>query len=207
MLTYAFAIDSAITCVDKYLLSDKTLMELFVETFNEDTKNKFAFEADNLLHPCAWNGVQCDVLGSVKALNWNTFGTGGTLYLEYLPTKVESVELVFNSLLGTIDSSVLPQCLEILNLAFNRLTGGVDLRAFPFRMREICLQSNNLQGCINLGALPEGLEKLNLGKNSFRGEVDLRVLPINLCSLGLRGNRFDRVIQPDVLPEQFPVIS
>ena len=206
MIHFAFAIDSAVTTVDKSLLSDQTLMELFVETLGDAARSAFTDADEAFTDACSWYGVQCDSVGNVQEINWNTMKAGGTLRLEFLPLHTESIEMVYNSMHGGLSPRCLPTGLRNLNLGFNLLGGTVDFTAFPDSLRAIYVQNNNFQGSINLELLPIGLQVLNVSKNSFRGCVNLMHLPRTLEKLGLRGNLFDQVLRPATLSDRIEML-
>ncbi|CAA7401136.1 unnamed protein product [Spirodela intermedia] len=143
---------------------------------------------------CLWEGVICDVDGSVLRLRLPGRGLGGTISssLEGLARLVE-LNLSHNSLDGVLPQSLLwMDHIVILDVSFNRLHGqllppppiensGQSSASASRPIQSLNVSSNRFTGELpKLPRLPH-LRELNASNNSFSGSI-----PSSVCGLSPR---------------------
>ena len=198
------SIDSSSSRVDGYSLSDQDRMELLIDGFSSDSKQRYKNDKGFYIDVCEWNGVKCDSKGSITRVEYyNTldFTYQGRIELSYLPQTVVRVFGESLQLDGTVDAYSLPQSLEELMLPYARLSGCVEMSALPRNMRNLTLRNNLLEGEIDLTSLPTDLEFLDLSNNNFRGCIKLKLLPSKLFEVHLSSNHLCGNIDLNFLPD------
>ena len=210
------SVDPSLGRVDYSLMSDQTLMEMFIEGFDDETTQKYQDSEGMYLSVCKWSGIECDDDERVIGIEMDSTNVGGSLALCYVPPKVRElyirsgytskltgpVDLTClpegmrvlvlndNELTGEIDVTHLPDRMVYLYLHNNQLTGEIDLTHLPDRVSSFYIEDNQLAGEIHLTHLPNGMEYLHLQNNQFTGEIDLTQLPDGLRALHLENNQF-----------------
>lgn len=178
---------------------------------------------------CLWNGIICNVNGSViylffvkellagpispslsnltrlRTLDLRQNSLTGTIppELAALPS-LTSVKLSYNKLEGTIPSEFGRSTLRTLALHYNRLSGSLpDALWNCTGLRQLTIYANNLTGTISpsIGNLTN-LWTLRLSDNNFYGEIPSSIGNITgLIFIGLAGNSFNGTI-PSTICQQ-----
>ena len=213
------SVDPSLGRVDYSSLSDQTLMEMLIEGFDDETKNKYKDNEGMYLNVCKWSRIECDGDERVIRVVIETSSITGSLELCYVPPKVKelymrspyrseltgSVDLtrlpdgikylyLYNSeLSGEIDLAHLPGKMQLLYLQNNQLTGEIDLKQLPGGMKELALQNNKLTGGIDFTHLPDGMSYLNLDENHLTGQLVIKMLPPTMRVINARRNQFNAV--------------
>ena len=151
-------------------MTDQTLMEMLVEGFDDETKNKYKDKDGMYLDLSEWPCVTLDDDERVTKIDMSNANVSGSLELCYIPPKVER-----------------------LYLGSNRLTGEIDLTRLPDIMCGLYLQNNRLTGEINVTQLPGGMTHLYMNNNQLSGSLILKNLPQRLNAIDARGNHFDAI--------------
>ena len=194
------SVDPSLGRVDYRLLSDQTLMEMFIEGLDEDTENKYQDSEGMYLDVCDWSCIECDDDDRVIEIHIGSGIVSGSLEMRYLPPKVQRLNLAENQLTGEIDLKQLPDRVQSLDLSDNQLTGEMDLTRLPDGMERLELSSNRFIGEIDLTGLPDGMNGLYLNNNQFTGEIDLTQLPTELRWLDVSRNQLSGSIIINELP-------
>ena len=134
--------DDAIGRFDRSMLSQQSLMELFV--FGLDNVDRICGSRDDPREVCTWKGVTCNDDGEVEAFDWSmTWRDGtGTLEFNFLPRSMKDLRMHANALSGTIELAGLPENMKGLNLSHNALSGTLDLDDLPSSMEHLRLSDN-----------------------------------------------------------------
>ena len=92
--------DDGIGRVDTSMLSQQSLMELFI--FGLDEVEDICGSRDEPSEVCTWTGVTCNADGEVEKFRWATnFDYGsGTISLESLPCSVKNLNMSCNTLVA-----------------------------------------------------------------------------------------------------------
>ncbi|KNH05998.1 hypothetical protein XU18_3072 [Perkinsela sp. CCAP 1560/4] len=128
---FFIACDDGIGRVDRSMLSQQELMELFIFGLNEP--EEICGSRDDPADVCEWEGVKCNVDGEVERFLWiskKEDGTG-TLGFEFLPCSMKSLQMWNNALSGTIHLADLPGKIEVVYLCDNQLTGSLNFDRLP----------------------------------------------------------------------------
>ena len=187
------SVDPSIGRVDYSLMSDQTLMELFVDGFDEETKKKYQDNEGMYLDVCQWPQVECDDGERVIEIGADCRYISGSIQLCYVPAKVRALNLKppwTSKLTGSVDLTCLPEGMQTLRLNDHQLSGEIDLTQLPVRMCNLELKDNQLTGEIDLTHLPGSLSRLFLTSNQLSGKVDLTHLPYGMVYLHLENNQF-----------------
>ncbi|KNH05041.1 hypothetical protein XU18_3841 [Perkinsela sp. CCAP 1560/4] len=91
----------------------------------------------------------------------------GSIGLERLPARMESIRVFCNQLSGSLVLTQLPSNLEELILSKNQFSGALDLTRLPSSMSRLYLENNSFSGTLDLSQLPQGLEDLYLSDNEL----------------------------------------
>ena len=216
-------VDPNLGRVDLHSFSDQTLMEMLIEGFTEETKQRYKDERGVYLDVCEWESVRCDEAASVVEIQEYN-GLRGSLQLAYTPAKVRKIhtsdtelsgsiqltnlpesirelKLIRNAFSGALELTQMPRGMVGLTLNRNQFTGSVDLTKLPECMRDLSLAQNTLTGSVDLTKLPGGIEDVSLYNNQFTGSIDLTHLPQHMKYLGLHENQFAGSIDLTNLPQ------
>ena len=207
-------------------LDPQTRMEQLVQGFNN--KKIFYMEPYMCFYPfsllqespagdefkgvCFWPGVQCNLEGDIKRINFSkevfdgmrykthlSFG-GGTISLACMPLTVESFRLNSQGMRGTVDTKFLPRGLRAIQVMENALFGQFDVSSLPPALINGYFSKNLLNGPIDLTKIPENLQLLDLSQNSieqrtvYAGNFSSRIVAVHLTGnsigsvLGVDGN-------------------
>ena len=186
--------------VDYGSFSDQTLMEMFFEGFDEETKRRRQDTERVYLDVCKSKGVECDREARVIKLTMSKCKSG-SLQLRHLPPKFQCLLMSYGGLTGSIDLAALPQGMQVLTVASNKLTGSVDLAHLPQNLRYLGLVFNRFEGSIDLTQLPQGMKCLYLNNNRFSGCFNATHLPSNLGIIYATGNQFSATAFVDTQTE------
>ena len=141
---------------------DGTLLQRYVMVlFYFSFQWSFGFDGLDPVHTCDWPGVECDPLNKyVEHIEISGKSLEGSLVSEIgLLTRLKTLVLSHNSLLGTIDPSIFEYMpdLEVFDVSFNEIVGRVPNTLFQsLRIEEIILSHNLLHG-----QLPDDIEYSN----------------------------------------------
>mmetsp|Transcript_24763 Transcript_24763/g.38587 ORF Transcript_24763/g.38587 Transcript_24763/m.38587 type:complete len:224 (-) Transcript_24763:92-763(-) len=190
-------IDSFTGKVDKSTLSQKTLMELFIQGI--DNKERVCGSAADPKDISEWSNVVFNDNLEIIEINWSLDDLNGSIATEWLPATLQKLMITSDFLAehwlrGTVDLTVLPDALTYLNLSENNLNGTISLTSLPPRMEFLDISQNGLNGPLDLTKLPSTLEVLNLAWNSFSGVTDFSRLPESLKELSLLKNELEGTI-------------
>ena len=117
-VVYFACADNCIGRFDRSTLPQQTLMELFI--FGLDGVNKICGCRNNPVEVCEWGDVICSADGKVR--DSGSKSLQGTLSVECLPSSTKKIDMLWNSLIGTIKLAELPGRMENLRIHRNRLT-------------------------------------------------------------------------------------
>ena len=192
--------DDGIGRFDRSMLSQQSLMELFI--FGLNKPEKICGSQEDPDDVCEWKKVKCNGDGEVEEFRWvfkQENGTG-TVGFEFLPWSIKIVRMWNNALSGTIQLADLPGKIEVVDVSFNNLIGCLDLDRLPAAVRSVDLSENKFTGDISLENLPKGLEILSLLNNQLSGTICLTSLPTAFQSLYLHNNNFEGSLNFTQLP-------
>ena len=204
------SVDPSLGRVNYSLMSDQTLMEMFIEGFDEDTENKYQDSEGMYLDVCDWSCTKCDDAERVIQAEMHSTDVSGSLDLCYIPPKMKGLKITSfgnSKLTGSIDLTHLPHGMQILALESHHLTGGSDLTQFPDEMKYLKLRNKQFTGEIDLTHLSDGMHTLNLKENEFTGEIDFAHLPDRMKYLTLSSNQFTGEIDLEHLPDRMEHLS
>ena len=206
-----FSVDPSLGRVDYRLFSDQTLMEMFVDGFDDSTNKMLQDNEGMYLDVCKWSCVTCDDDHRVIKVDMERPDVGGSLELRYVPPKVKLLRIglpwMNGYLEGSVDLAHLPEGMKETDLRNNKLTGEIDLKQLPQGMIYLYLQNNRFTGEIDLAHLPDGMVRLYLESNRFIGEIDLTQLPGEMEELYLSNNKLTGEIDLTLLPEEMTELS
>ena len=172
--------------------SDQTLMEMFFEGFDEETRRMCQDAEGAYLDVCKWNGVECDRKARVIKLTQSKCKSG-SLQLCYLPPKFQCLLVNYAGLTGSLDLTQMPQSMLVLTVASNKLTGSIDLAHLPQNLFYLGLGFNQFHGSFDLTQLPQSMKYLDLNNNRFSGVFNATNLPSNLSKVDASGNQFSAI--------------
>ena len=187
------------------ILSQESMMEQFVNQVHSrpsswNLRKRSLFGGTKELPVCKWDGVRCNLNGSIVELNWNKnlVSFYGNLTWDFLPRTIETVQCSHhrdrhtgaidfttlppamvsffinnNALSGTVDLMNLPPGFRLLSANSNKFSGGIVLDFLPPAMNFLALSGNKLGGLLKIGILSPSLSKIYLGANEFTGVLDL----------------------------------
>lgn len=188
--------------IQRYILA---CLYFSTNTSNKWLKNKWLQgpECGDDKHE-AWDGIDCNANGEVRALVLDEFGLGGTIPAEIGHLyKLENLILKNNAeLTGTIPTTLAHLGnLRQLGLYNNNLSGVIpDIFEHTKSLKFINLENNNLHGSIPLEISNlSNLETLVLKNNHMEGIVPFEQLSeTSIKYLGLSNNRFASTISYDI---------
>ncbi|KAF8044149.1 hypothetical protein BT93_A2206 [Corymbia citriodora subsp. variegata] len=159
----------------QYLLSSWMLSSSNITSSNTSTNS------------CSWEGIRCNIAGSVTGINLTSIGLRGTLHefnFSSLP-NLSSLDLHDNELFGNIPPSIFTLCnLTFINLGYNQLSGRIPPEVGNSTMLNVLSFSNNLLS----GPVPSTLGNLNnlsllyLGNNRLTGPIPPELGKLNFLS-------------------------
>ena len=202
--------DPSLGRVNYSLMSDQTLMEMLIEGFDDETKQKYKDDGEMYLDVCDWSCTKCDDAERVIQAEMHSANVSGSVKLCYIPPKMKVLKITtfgISNLTGSIDLTQLPEGMQKLSLGNNKFTGEIDLTQLPDGMNMLFLDCNRLTGEVNLTHLPEGMQRLHLEYNQLRGEVDLAHLPNAMEFLSLVRNQFSGPLVIKKLPQRMNTID
>ena len=88
--------DDGIGRFDKSMLSQQTLMELFI--FGLDAAEDICGSRDDPREVCTWKGTKCNADGEVEAFLRTTHIASGTIDFKFLPCSMTGLIMVENNL-------------------------------------------------------------------------------------------------------------
>ena len=203
-VTLSLSVDPSLGRVDYSSFSDQTLMETFIDGFDEENRNRCQDKDGLFLDVCEWFCIDCNADKRVTKIYVHYHLLNGTLQLPFVPPKVIAVELAWKKLTGSADLTRLPQVMRTLHLHNNELSGSIDLSQLPDSMRHLHLSGNSFSGSIDLTHLPEGMMELSLDRNQFSGSFIAKNLPPSrFCVISARKNQFNdiAVVESQTLAE------
>ena len=204
-------------------LSDQSLMEIFIEGLEAESKARFQHADGTYKDICMWIGIKCDKKLHVKEIHWEVELRGapwtGLLDFSLLPLSLQ--EFTFKrdprknrcynhkdilayaqraGITGTIETSTLPLDLRIFEIVCHSLSGTVDFRRLPYQMTIFRIKVNKFYGRALLTSLPQSIEELDFCHNQFSGSLCLEFLPNSLSYLNASANRLSGSLGLDNLP-------
>ena len=190
--------DTDLGRVDLFSLTQQQLMELLVSGL----KDKDSIFESEFPPPdaCTWSKVECDSKRDVRAIRWARRELRGSIDLQFLPLRLEYLDIGRNHLKGSIDVGNLPPQMFYVSFTQNNFLGTVDLTKFSVFLDNFDCAANVLSGSLDLTKLPAGMRSLALSMNRFTGSVDLTALPACLEALYLDGNRLCGKLDLGALP-------
>ncbi|KNH04637.1 Disease resistance protein [Perkinsela sp. CCAP 1560/4] len=195
--------DDCIGRFDTSMLSQQTLMELFI--FGFDNVENICGSRDDPRDVCTWEGVKCNTEGEVVGFTWSYMNDGeggtGTIAFKFVPCTMTDISMCENALSGTLTLADLKDGMELLSLDYNNLSGPLSLNDLPRLMQRVNLSENSFTGEVSLTGLPRCLQALYLGRNQLSGAICLTSLPHTLRFLNLSENTFDGSLNLTRLPE------
>ena len=120
-----FSVDPSLGRVDYSLFSDQTLMEMFIDGFDDETNQRYIDNDGMYLDVCKWSCITCDDDGRVFVILLDNENICGSLELCYVPPKVKVVSITSNK---------------------NQLTGSIDLHIFRMGWNRSISVAINLRG-------------------------------------------------------------
>ena len=201
--------DPSLGKVDYSLFSDQTLMEMFVDGFDDEARKENQDNDGTYLDVCTWSCITCDDDERVTQIHMNNRDISHPLETFYVPPNANVANTLpwlirprsRRIMTGSVDLTHLPERTQILNLENNNLTGEIDLTQLPDRMKCLNLGDNRLTGEIDLTHLPDGMAGLFLSNNQLSGEIDLAHLPKSMLRIVLNDNQLSGGIDLTHLPE------
>ena len=177
---------------------------------------------------CSWDGVRCDNLANVHALQWTNFHLRGEPNWHFLPHTLKRLYLGSisnwnskslseiraldplkyfssrspNQLSGSILTEALPNELQLFEASDNVFRGALCLLQLPHSLVRLNVEQNDLSGSLDFSHLPVVLESLTFSENSFSGSLDLSRLPASLVELTGDDNRFNGPLNLSLLPDR-----
>ena len=133
------SVDLSLGRVDYSLFSDQTLMEMFIDGFDDKSKKRYQDDEGIYLDVCEWTRIKCDEEKSVVEIAMDCHSIRGSLALLYVPPKVNGISnnsFTRGELNGSVDLTHLPDRMEFFDLHNNQLTGEIDLTRLPDSMEE-----------------------------------------------------------------------
>ncbi|XP_058083718.1 MDIS1-interacting receptor like kinase 2-like isoform X2 [Magnolia sinica] len=134
----------------------------------------------NIISPCNWTGISCNILGSVTRISLPSLGLQGKLDNLSFPSfpNLLHLDLSDNTLIGTIPAHLEPLYkLTSLNLSANEITGSIPLEIGNLvNLNELDLSINHLNGSIpsTIGNLTK-LSILYLDQNRISGSIPSQI--------------------------------
>ena len=191
MISAIFVItaDTHLGRVDLESLPDQTLMEMLFQDFNWEAQAEFQDNNGMYIDVCQWPGVECGDLGRVVRITRRTL-TAGTIYLSFIPSKVERFIMQNACLAGTLETNSLPHSMEVFNIGKNAFEGNVDFTTLPESLVSLRIHSNKFTGSADLRKLPQTVHLLEIHDNKFTGSVSLKSLPAKIESMSISLNNF-----------------
>ena len=167
MLTIILHSAECLHRADVSSLTDQTLFELvFAEV--EDKKSFFDGSGECLELP-EIKGVELDDEKCVVSIRLHQLGLGGTLRPQWLPQRLDRIDLFGNKSAGVIECARLPPVLRYASFGSNRLGGTLDLPSLPRQI--VCFGAS---------------------ENEISGQLDFRNVPASLCLLYASSNKLER---------------
>ena len=197
--------DPSLGRVDYDSLSDQTLMEMLIDAFDEETRQRYKDDDGMYRDVCQWEYVKCDGSDRVIEVSPN-MGVKGSLQIALIPPKVQEFRMRWNQLSGSIDLAHLPQSMVMICLPCNHLAGSIDLSQFPESMRAVYLNTNRFTGSVDLTHLPGGLQELHIGNNQLSDSVCLTALPVDMVAITMQNNRFSGSFVATGLPPRLETL-
>ncbi|XP_058082404.1 MDIS1-interacting receptor like kinase 2-like [Magnolia sinica] len=156
----------------------------------------------NIISPCNWTGISCNILGSVTRISLPSVGLEGKLDNLSFPSfpNLLHLDLSDNTLMGTIPAHLEPLYkLTSLNLSANEIIGSIPLQIGNLvNLNELDLSINHLDGSIpsTLGNLTK-LSILYLDQNQISGSIPSQIGNLQaLVELTLFQNNLTGSISP-----------
>ena len=209
------SVDSAAGRVDKYTMSEQSLMELLVAEMKDlrhykDRNGDFRdieqwhnlkFENGSVVEIKFFYDNESLIWSPGEAGgNYRESKLGGSVDFQWVPTLVRKIEFEALGLTGTLETYVLPPHLGVLLLSCNMLSGTFSVEGLPRKLREVSIEANRFHGPLALRELPPRIELFLVGGNRFSGTVDLKNLARSIISLDLSDNQFHGVLDISALP-------
>ena len=113
---------------------------------------------------CEWEQVSCKPSGQIAAIYWCDKKFRGSLIWNYLPSKLERLNVARNQLSGDVPFDVLPATLKGINLSNNRFSGTPSFRYLP-ALNGVGLRANNFEGWVNFEFLALSVRHLFVNDN------------------------------------------
>ena len=199
--------DSALGRFDVSNVSQQSLMELFVQGFDDVC---IAIKDDESYYDISeWTvllvGADSEVFGIIinnadsaavfqnadRTIKKHCFPPGGTMDFQYVPPTVTHLNVSLMNMKGEIQTASLPRGLQTLKVNRNKLSGTFDAAGLPQRVQNVDISKNSLSGSLILDSLPTSLIEFIANANNFSGSINLGKLPPKLVKLNLSSNRLE----------------
>ena len=191
--------------LDPSLLPEQSLMEIFVDGFQN--KTMFQDEHGNYTDCHTWDSLKIynGVITQV-AINDNDNPLEGSMNMRFLPSSVTLLRLVRQKLGGQLDTAQIPWSLISLELWDNALDGSFKTQGLPQSIVKVNIERNKFSGSLHLDALPRGMQKFVACRNALSGSLNFTELPQTLLHLDLEQNPFSGVADLSSLPDSLTVL-
>ena len=195
--------------IDIDSISDQTRMELVFAEATDGMKEVLQNTDGEFLDIGKWAILLTDSDGNVTEVNidnafmrtngllWKPLGT---LHLEYVPSTVKKLAILFTNFHGSLDTASLPLGLQELRIHSTKLTGIVALESLPGNLQKLILRENNFVGSVQLSSLPQTLLVLDLRRNAFDSSACLDHLPNAIEIINISVNKLTGTIPLGKLP-------
>ena len=205
MTFFFLAIDPSIGRFDRKMLSQQTLMELFVQDFHPDFSRRFQNESGDFIEKCEWPVVYCSQI-KMREVVRNIEISGSSMYpdapieAKYFPPTLKYLRLENVRVLGSFDMAAVPESVDYMKLTNASFEGTIDFTAIPKSARELHIYKTSISGTVDLAHLPSDLTLVNIAHNKFQGSIDLEHLPSLLHQMSLNSNEFCGSVSLEKLP-------
>ena len=126
-------------------------MEMLIEGFDDETKQKYKDDGGMYLDVCKWSRIKCDDDQGVIQVEIHSANVSGSVKLCYIPPKMK--------------------VLRISSFGNSKLTGSIDLIYLPHGMQVIDVQGNHLNAIAVVDSRTDATIKLKgSGVTSVVGE-------------------------------------
>ena len=203
MLLFA-AIDHCLGRIDHKSLSDQTLMELFIDGLDENSKAKYQNDDASYVDVCDWGLVECDADARVVQISYQI--VSGTIQFSFIPLRVQRIYMGNIGLHGSLETEALPSSVGFFFISNNQFDGTVNFLTLPENLEELNLSTNHFSGSCDMSALPKSMTSFEIQCNEFSGSIQLDSLPHGIIYIDISMNKFSGKLNCCNLPETLRAI-